>query len=66
MPERRERHFAAKVQCFNQGYQRLRGERYDVIGNLDADITFDPGYFEFLLVKLSAESEARRDGNTVC
>lgn len=53
MPERKDRHFAAKVQCFNAGYQRLAGFTYDVIGNLDADITFEPDYFEFLLKKFA-------------
>jgi len=53
MPERRDRHFAAKVQCFNAGYQRLAGVTYDVIGNLDADITFEADYFEFLLEKFA-------------
>ena len=53
MPEHGDRHFAAKVQCFNAGYQKLKDESYDIIGNLDADITFDRDYFEFLLGKFS-------------
>lgn len=48
-PERGDRQFAAKVHCFNAGYGRLKGERYDVIGNLDADISFENDYFEYLL-----------------
>ena len=55
MPERRDRHFGAKVQCFNAGYEKLRGVDFDVIGNLDADITFDKDYFEFLLAKLATD-----------
>lgn len=54
-PERRERHFAAKVQCFNVGYDRLRNEEFDFIANLDADITFDDGYFEYLLLNSAAD-----------
>jgi biofilm PGA synthesis N-glycosyltransferase PgaC len=53
MPQRRERHFAGKVHAFNAGYARLSELDYDVIGNLDADITFDEGYFEFLLQKFA-------------
>ncbi len=49
MPERKERHFAGKVHCFNTGFERVRGTDYDVIGNLDADITFEADYFMFLL-----------------
>ena len=47
----RERDFEAKVQAFNAGCTLLRGDCYDVIGNLDADITFDREYFEFLMEK---------------
>lgn len=51
-PERRERHFAGKVQAFNAGYARVRDLDYEVIGSLDADISFDLDYFSFLLRKL--------------
>lgn len=56
MPEHRDRHFAAKVSCFNAGYDRVREENFDVVGNLDADITFDSSYFEFLLARFAADS----------
>jgi biofilm PGA synthesis N-glycosyltransferase PgaC len=49
MPERRDRHFAAKVGCFNTAYGRVCKDRFDVIVNLDADITFGSDHFEFLL-----------------
>jgi glycosyltransferase involved in cell wall biosynthesis len=55
MPEHRDRQFAAKVQCFNAGYARLRGLAYDIIGSLDADITFGPDYVEFLLAKFAVD-----------
>ena len=51
MPERKERHFAGKVHAFNAGYARVNDLEYDIIGNLDADITFEPDYFQFLLSK---------------
>ena len=56
MPERRDRQFAAKANCFNAGYALLRVSAcvYDYVGNLDADITFDPDYFAFLLAKFAA------------
>jgi poly-beta-1,6-N-acetyl-D-glucosamine synthase len=53
MPERMERHFAGKVHAFNGGYSRLEGLEYQVIGNLDADITFGEDHFSFLLSKLT-------------
>ena len=51
MPERRERQFAAKVQFFNAGYERIKDMSYDIIGSLDADISFTSDYFAFLLSK---------------
>jgi len=55
LPERRERHFSGKVQAFNAGYERVRDLDYEVIGNLDGDISFDPEYFAFLMDKLAAD-----------
>jgi biofilm PGA synthesis N-glycosyltransferase PgaC len=56
MPERKERHFAGKAYAFNAGKARLDGLPYEVIANLDADITFENGYFSFLLEKLASDS----------
>ena len=56
LPERKERHFAGKVNAFNAGYAAIRELNYEVIGNLDADITFDEGQYEFLLRKFSENS----------
>jgi len=52
LPQRRERHFAAKVHAINAGLERLQSIGYDLIGNLDGDISFDPDHFEFLLGKM--------------
>jgi glycosyltransferase involved in cell wall biosynthesis len=51
MPEHRDRQFAAKANAFNAGYERLKPLAFDLIGNLDADITLPPDYYEFLLGK---------------
>ena len=53
MPERRERSFAAKATCFNAAFDGLTPESFDVIGNLDADMTFAPDYMEFLVGKFA-------------
>jgi biofilm PGA synthesis N-glycosyltransferase PgaC len=55
MTERQERHFAGKVLAFNAGYERVKCLPYEVVASLDADISFDEGYFEFLLTKLSED-----------
>jgi glycosyltransferase involved in cell wall biosynthesis len=57
MPEREERNFAGKAAAFNRGYARLAGLEYDVVGNLDADITFDADYFIFLMEKFAANAK---------
>ncbi len=53
MPERLERHFAGKVLAFNAGYAKVADLEYDVICNLDGDVSFGEDYFEFLLEKFS-------------
>ena len=53
MPEGRDRTFAAKVHCFNAGLAQLDDVPFDVIGNLDADISFGPDYFAFLMQKFA-------------
>jgi glycosyltransferase involved in cell wall biosynthesis len=53
MPEHGDRQFAAKVHCFNAGYEKVKDVNYDIIANLDADISFEEDYFEFLLRKFA-------------
>lgn len=57
MPPRAERHFAGKVFAFNAGLERMQGLPYEVLASLDADITFESDYFEFLLGKLAADTQ---------
>jgi biofilm PGA synthesis N-glycosyltransferase PgaC len=52
MPERKERHFAGKVHAFHAGYERVRLLKFDIIGNLDADVSFAPDHFQFLIKKM--------------
>ena len=54
-PERADRSFSGKAHAFNEGCGRLRGVSYDVIGNLDADVSFDPDYMERLLEKFGED-----------
>ncbi|MGA9132994.1 MAG: glycosyltransferase family 2 protein [Candidatus Sulfotelmatobacter sp.] len=53
MPERKDRHFAGKAYAVNAGRAQLTKLRYDVIGNLDADVSFDSNYFEFLMARFA-------------
>lgn len=51
LPVRRERNFAAKVYAFNAGQERVENLGYEVIGNLDSDVSLEADHFEFLLNK---------------
>jgi len=53
MPERQERHFGGKAHAVAAGRQRMAGLQFDVIGNLDADVSFEPDYFEFLMTRFA-------------
>jgi len=52
-PQRLDRSFAAKVHAFNAGFERVVSLPFEVIGNLDADLSFEPDYLEFLMRKFS-------------
>ncbi len=56
VPERARRNFAGKVVAFNAGYARVTGVKYEVIGNLDADISFEEDYLAFLMHKFAENS----------
>ena len=49
------RNFAGKADAVNSGFAVLEQLGLDAVVNLDADVTFDSGYFEFLLSKLAAD-----------
>jgi poly-beta-1,6-N-acetyl-D-glucosamine synthase len=43
------RHFGNKVRAFNVGLKIAQRSGYDFLGNLDADISLDPDYYERIL-----------------
>lgn len=55
IPPRQDRNFAGKVFAFNTGYEKVKHLRYEIIGNLDADISFDKDHFEFLINRFSGD-----------
>jgi glycosyltransferase involved in cell wall biosynthesis len=57
MPERKERHFAGKVNAFNAGYAIAKQAPHDVVASLDADIAFDADYFQYLLGKMTQDEQ---------
>ena len=53
LPAHRDRSFAGKVYAFNAGYERVKQLEYEVVGNLDSDVSFDADYCEFLMSKFA-------------
>jgi len=54
-PKSAERNFAGKVHAFQAGLERAKELKFDVIGNLDADLSFDPDYLQFLMQKFEKD-----------
>jgi poly-beta-1,6-N-acetyl-D-glucosamine synthase len=57
LPSHPDRQFGAKAKAFNAGYQSMRDLVFDVVGNLDADITVGPHYFRRLLSRFAADPQ---------
>lgn len=64
LPVRNERHFAAKVNAFNAGWDKVKDIDYRIIGNLDADVSFDPDHLEFLLSQFERDATLGVAGTT--
>lgn len=60
------RNFAAQVNAINLGLSLLDAEHYSFIGNLDADITFDPDYYQNLILRFHSDPALGLAGGTVC
>jgi glycosyltransferase involved in cell wall biosynthesis len=54
-PPRLERSFAGKAHAVNAALARLEGLDFDVVGNLDADVSFEPDYLAFLMEKFAQD-----------
>jgi glycosyltransferase involved in cell wall biosynthesis len=54
---RPDRSFAGKAQAVNEAFERVKRLEFEVIGNLDADVSFEPDYIAFVLEKFAADPE---------
>jgi len=59
------RHFGNKVRAFNRGLAAVAELPYDFIGNLDADISFEPHYFENMLRQFDSDPRLGISGGIV-
>ena len=65
MPDQHRRSFAAQVDAINAGYEQLRHLEFDFIANLDADLSFEPDYFERLLEEFRRDPRLGLAGGTI-
>jgi glycosyltransferase involved in cell wall biosynthesis len=56
-PPRHDRNFAGKVHAVNAGLERVRSLQFEIFGNLDADVSFEPDYMAFLMQQFSEDPE---------
>jgi biofilm PGA synthesis N-glycosyltransferase PgaC len=56
-PRLLDRSFAGKVHAFNAGFERVQSLDFEIIGNLDGDLSFDNDYLEFLIRKFSEDPQ---------
>lgn len=52
-PDNTDRDFGAMAVCVNAGYETVKKLSFDIIGKVDADISFERDYFDFLLKNFS-------------
>jgi hypothetical protein len=55
LPQGESRNFAGKVRAVNAGLERVRSLEFEVMGNLDADVSFEAEYMAFLMQKFSQD-----------
>ena len=51
------RHFGNKVRAFNRGLAAVLDSKFDYLGNLDADVSFEPAYFEGILRRFAVDAK---------
>jgi Glycosyl transferase family 2 len=56
-PHRPDRSFTGKALAVNSALEHVASLRFDVVGNLDADVSFQPDYMAFLMGKFAADPE---------
>lgn len=60
-----QRNFTAQYHAINAGFSELQPLKYDYIGNLDADVSFDAEYFSRLITLLEEDSNLGLAGGSI-
>jgi glycosyltransferase involved in cell wall biosynthesis len=56
-PNRTDRSFAGKAHAVNAALEHVASMQFEVIGNLDADVSFESDYMAFVMEKFAADPE---------
>jgi biofilm PGA synthesis N-glycosyltransferase PgaC len=64
--EEHPRNFKAQVNAINFGISQLKATEYNFLGNLDADVTFEPQYFALLLAEFENNPNLGLAGGAIC
>ncbi len=54
-PARADRSFAGKAHAVNAALERVKDISFEVMGNLDADVSFEPDYMAFVVGKFAGD-----------
>jgi glycosyltransferase involved in cell wall biosynthesis len=60
-----QRNFGSQVRAINAGYEKMQGIDYVFIGNLDADVSFQPDYFEIILKRFEKRPSLGLAGGSI-
>jgi glycosyltransferase involved in cell wall biosynthesis len=56
-PQRLDRSFAGKAHAVNAALELMKGTDFEVVGNLDADVSFAPDYLAFIMQKFKENAK---------
>ena len=54
-PQRADRSFAGKAHAVSAGLERVKDVQFEVMGNLDADVSFEPDYMAFVMGRFEGD-----------
>lgn len=57
--------FGSKVAAFRMGYEALKSESYEFVGNVDADVSFGSDYYEQVITRLQGDESLGIAGGLV-
>lgn len=65
LPLANRRNFQSQSAAINLGISKVKNMDYDFIGNIDADVSFEPDYFEKILMKFYENEKLGLAGGTI-